>query len=79
MRPPSAGIEDYLKALNKKPEEKKVPVVPQMQQLIQAEMQKLQQMQMQKNQLQQQIQGIDFQMMKTQGGLEVLKRMAGMS
>ena len=27
MRPPSAGIEDYLKALNKKPEEKKIEMI----------------------------------------------------
>ena len=80
MRPPSAGIEDYLKALNKKPEgQSAAPAAPapSMQQLIGGEMQKLQQLQMQRQQAQQQLQMIESQILKVQGGVEVLKRMAG--
>ena len=78
MRPPSAGIEEYLKALNKKPEGQAPPSVPPLHQALQSEMQRVQQLQMQKAQLQQQLQMIDSQLLKAQGGIEVLRRMGGL-
>jgi len=90
MRPPPSGIEEYLKALTSKSADSKVQLQsqnqPQLQQqqqtvnmtsILQAETNKMQQLQMQKQQLQAQLGQIDQQLLKVQGGLEILKRMAG--
>lgn len=84
MKPPPSGIEDYLKALTSKSEKAAVPQQAQQQQqtvnmtsILQAENAKMQQLQMQKQQLQAQLGQIDQQILKVQGGMEMLKRMAG--
>ena len=90
MRPPPSGIEEYLKALTSKSADTRGQASqaqhqqPQQQQqtvnmtsILQAETNKMQQLQMQKQQLQAQLGQIDQQLLKVQGGLEILKRMAG--
>jgi peptidoglycan hydrolase CwlO-like protein len=83
MKPPPSGIEEYLKALTSKSDKQAgastlpPPQTVNMSSILQAENAKMQQLQMQKQQLQAQLGQIDQQILKVQGGMEMLKRMAG--